>query len=406
MASQAQSSNSDEWLISGTKIYVAPDVKPIENGWVLIKDGKILAVGDASVAKPANIQTHQECSGGIITAGFQNSHVHFTDTAFSDAAQRPAAELERSLIRMLTRFGYTAVVDTGSDIFNTAALRQRIENGDVKGPAIRTAGIPLYPADGLPFYLRDLPPDVLKLLPQPTTPEEALSHVRSNFERGADALKLFVATPQGGNVTKRMSDEIARAAALEAHKQGRLVLAHPTDPEGAEHAVTAGVDILVHTSIDSPTLQWKDQLIGEMIARRVSLVPTLKLWEFELDRADVPKEVREKLVAGASRQLKQFSGAGGQVLFGTDVGYMTDFDPSDEYFLMAQAGLTPMQILASLTTAPATRWNVSARHGRVQAGFEADLVALDGDPATDVRNFASVKCTIRSGREIFSREAH
>lgn len=404
--SQAQAAAPASWLLTGTRIYAGPDAPPMDNAWVLVEGGRIKAVGDGHAAKPANIRTNTSCSGGVITAGFQNSHVHFVDPAFADAAKRPSAELEQALSGMLTAYGYTTVVDTGSDIAVTAALRKRIESGDTKGPAILTAGIPLYPKNGLPFYLRDLPPELLQMLAQPATPEEAVAHVRKNFERGANAVKLFVATPQGGGAIKRMPAEIARAAAAEAHKQGRLVMAHPTDPQGAADAVAAGVDILVHTTIDGSESTWSDQLISDMIARKVSVIPTLKLWRYELDKAKVPENVREKVVGDGERQLKRFSDAGGQVLFGTDVGYMTDFDPTDEYALMARAGLTPMQILASLTTAPAARWTETTRRGRVKAGLDADLVVLNGDPATDVKHFSDVKCTIRSGREIFVRKTN
>ena len=101
-------------------------------------------------------------------------------------------------------------------------------------------------------------------------------------------------------------------------------------------------------------------------------------------------------------QLAAFAAAGGQVLFGTDVGYMTDFDPTEEYVQMSRAGLTPMQTLASLTTAPAARWRQENRRGSVSPGFDADLVVLNADPATDVSHFANVKCTFRRGREIFT----
>ena len=70
--------------------------------------------------------------------------------------------------------------------------------------------------------------------------------------------------------------------------------------------------------------------------------------------------------------------------------------------LLSRAGLTPMQILASLTTAPAARWRQENRRGRVSPGFDADLVVLNADPATDVSHFANVKCTFRRGREIFT----
>jgi len=114
--------------------------------------------------------------------------------------------------------------------------------------------------------------------------------------------------------------------------------------------------------------------------------------------------VREAAFDDARREVEAFAKGGGQLLFGTDVGYMADFDPTDEYALLANAGLSPMDILASLTTAPAARWQDGERRGRVASGFAADLVVLDGDPATDVRHFADVQCTIRGGREVFTRE--
>ena len=87
-------------------------------------------------------------------------------------------------------------------------------------------------------------------------------------------------------------------------------------------------------------------------------------------------------------------------MFGTDVGFMQDYDPSDEYVDMGRA-LTPMQILAALTTAPAAEFQEDNRRGRVVAGMDADLVVLGSDPAKDVHNFTDVRYTIRQGRVIY-----
>jgi imidazolonepropionase-like amidohydrolase len=399
-----QASGEDRLLITAKRIYLAPDAPPIDNAWVIVREGKIEAVGDSSAGPAEGISSTSACSGGVIVAGFQNSHVHLIDPAFADAAVRPPVDLEQSLDRMLTRYGFTTIVDTGSDMANTAALRQRIERGEIKGPAILTAGIPLFPKDGLPNYIRDLPPEFLRKLAQPADAREAVAVVGSNFALGANGTKLFVVTPQGNGEFKRMSSDIARAAAVETHRRGGLVMAHPTDPQGVRDAVAAGTDIIVHTTIDVPEATWDDALIGDMVARKVSVIPTLKLWGYEVDKANAPADVRESVIDVGRQQLRAFATAGGQVLFGTDVGYMADVDPTDEYVQMARAGLTPMQILASLTTAPADRWQEGERRGRVKPGFDADLVVLDGDPATDVRHFADVKCTIRRGREIFTRE--
>jgi imidazolonepropionase-like amidohydrolase len=81
---------------------------------------------------------------------------------------------------------------------------------------------------------------------------------------------------------------------------------------------------------------------------------------------------------------------------------MLDFDPTDEYVLMSKAGLSTAEILASLTTSPAERWNESARRGRVAAGQDADLVVLGADPGDDVKNFANVRCVFRAGKLIYA----
>jgi imidazolonepropionase-like amidohydrolase len=302
--------------------------------------------------------------------------------------------------------GFSTVVDTGSLIDNTVAIRQRIERGEITGPSILTAGIPLYPENGIPIYLRDLPPSLLSQLPQPATTGEAIDIVRRNFTHGANGTKLFIATPVGRGEIRRMAADIARAAAAEAHARGGLVMAHPTNPDGVAAAVSAGADIIVHTTIDgSKDAVWPAELVSGMRARNVSVVPTLKLWRYELNKETVPADVHDRLIGVAQRQLKAFSDAGGQVLFGTDVGYMSEFDPADEYALMADAGLTPMQILASLTTAPAARWEASERRGQVKQGFDADLVVLNADPGANSSHFADVMCTIRGGRQIFVRGA-
>ena len=103
------------------------------------------------------------------------------------------------------------------------------------------------------------------------------------------------------------------------------------------------------------------------------------------------------------REFGRFAAAGGKVLFGTDVDYMEDSDPTEEYELLAQAGLGPMQILASLTTTPAERWQESSRRGRLAPGLDADIVVLDGDPMQSAKHFANVKCTLRGGQVVFAR---
>ena len=392
----------DVTVLRGAKIYTTPDADPVMDGVVVIRDGRIADVGPQETVQLPAGANGSRCDGGIITAGFQNSHVHFTETKWDKAADQDAKRLATSLTAMLNRYGFTTVVDTASDVVNTVALRKRIERGEVPGPRILTAGWALYPPNGIPFYLSSLPPDVMKQLPQPATPEAAIASVRENIKQGADITKLFIATPQADNTIRYMPKEVAAAAVAETHRRSRLVFAHPTNVEGIRAAMKAGVDVLAHTTLGNQKLLWEPDLIQEMITHDVAVVPTLKLWQYEMTRAHAPERIIALAVGDTLQQLQAFSEAGGQVLFGTDVGYMTDYDPTDEYVLMLKAGLTSMQILASLTTAPAARFKEDGRRGRVAAGMDADLVVLDADPVQDVRNFAKARCVFRHGAAIYS----
>jgi imidazolonepropionase-like amidohydrolase len=180
-----------------------------------------------------------------------------------------------------------------------------------------------------------------------------------------------------------MQADIAAAAADETHRHGKLVFAHPTDLDGVRAALQARVDILAHPPLGAPG-PWPKPLLDELRAAGVAMIPTLELLRHELANERVPKEIAERIVDESVREFGRFAAAGGTVLFGTDVDYMTDVDPTEEYELMGQAGMGPMQILASLTTAPAARWNESARRGRIAPGLDADLVVLEADPAQDV----------------------
>lgn len=391
---------ADTWVLRGTRVYLAPDQPPLADGVVVIRGDRIVAAGSRATVKVPAGARESACSGGFVTAGFQNSHVHFVGAAWDDTGKRPAADLARQLVTMLTRYGYSSVFDIASDRDNTLALRARIERGELAGPRILTAGLPLFPPNGLPIYLNHMPREFLDRLPQPATAAAAVKVVGDNLAAGADGTKLFIITPQARGL-QRMSAEIARAAVDESHRRGKLVFAHPTDIDGVAASVAAGVDILAHTThgVETP---WPDALLKRTISQGVSVIPTLQLMGYELKKENVPPAVSQRLVAASVEHVRSFAAAGGQILFGTDVGYMSEFDPTEEYLLLAKAGLSTMQILASLTTTPATRWKESDQRGRIAAKMQADLVVLAADPATDPANFAKVACTISRGKTIYA----
>lgn len=380
----------------GGQIYPEPFSRPISDGIVLIENGKITAVGTKDKVHIPRGVGRVDCTGKTILDGFWNSHVHFTEPKWDGAANLPATQLNQQLEQMLTRYGFTSVVDTGSDLPNTVAIRRRIESDDVIGPRILTAGFPLYPKDGVPYYVAEtVPADLVKLLPQPGTPEEAVQAVDQNIAGGADIIKLFVVsivTRDGKHVPLPMLVPIVQAATAEAHRKGKLVFAHPTTNEGLEIVLQGKVDVLAHTTEDP--VGWSPTIADRLKSANVSLIPTLTLFSGE-NGPDANHQ-------GILQEVKGYSDAGGQILFGTDIGYLTDYPLlTREYELLGRAGMTFPQVLATLTTTPAKRLGFAETTGRVANGQDADLVILDGDPAHDLMAFSRVKMTLRRGRVIY-----
>jgi len=101
----------------------------------------------------------------------------------------------------------------------------------------------------------------------------------------------------------------------------------------------------------------------------------------------------------AIAQLRAWIASGGTVLFGTDLGAV-DYDPSEEYALMTDAGMSFGQILASLTTTPAEQFGEANHLGQIAVGFKADLVVLKGDPSKNIRALTDVAFTLRDGKII------
>jgi len=380
----------------GGRVQTEPGAPVIVGGVVLIQRGVVIAVGPRGEIPIPTGATRLDCAGATVSAGFWNSHVHFTQDVWNDAFSAPAARLTGTLRAMLTSRGFVRVVDLGSSPPDTFALRRRIESGEVPGPAIFTAGVGFAPAHASPYYIRPFQ------LPELATPADAEAQVARALDAGVDVVKLFTGSFAERETIVVMPLEVVRAAVEVAHRRGRVVLAHPSDSAGARVALEGGVDVLAHTfPTELGGRPWDRALPGQMRARGMGMIPTLKLWPWELGKLGLPSEIVQRVIDNGDAQLRAFAAAGGQVLFGTDVGYMTDYDTTDELVAMQRAGLSYAQILASLTTAPAARFGVAARTGRLAVGLDADVTVVEGDPAQDIRALARVRYTLRGGRLIY-----
>jgi len=381
---------AQDLAVTHATVYASPEAQPLSDATVLIRHGVISGVG-LHVPIPSGIETIS-CHGCVVLAGCWNAHVHFMEPKWNDAAHQPAEKLARQLSEMLTHSGFTTVVDTGSDEENTTALRRRIESGEVAGPRIFTAGIPLYPAHALPFYLADLPPELKAKMAQPETPAEAAACVERNRAAGSDLVKLFTGSiVHPGQITP-MRVDVARAAVSEAHRDRQLVFAHSSNLKGTQVAIEAGVDVLAHTPEETDGID--EAMLRRMIAQHMTIIPTLKL--FSHDNA-IAK------IRGLDLRYHQLRG---RLVFGTDTGFLADYDQAEEFRQLTQAGFSFRDVLAMLTTAPAELFHLSQIQGQVKPGMRGDLTVLSEDPASgNPEAFTAVRYTIRGGKVIWRREA-
>jgi imidazolonepropionase-like amidohydrolase len=393
---------ANELALTHATVYTQPDVPPLRDTTVLLDETRIIAVGPSRSTKlPATVLTI-DCTGLTITAGFWNSHVHFLPSQLLHADHQSPEVLNAQLQTMFTRWGFTSVFDIASILSNTVTIRSQIEAGKLVGPRILTVGDPFWVKT--PVYVQQYLAKFNIVMPEVHSIPEARARVDQQIRGGADGIKIFAGSIEADHV-EYMPEDLARAIVQEAHHDGKLVFSHPSTIKGVELSLDSGVDILAHVTTseagESGTT-WPAQLVDRMKAAHMSLIPTLTLFDVELEKNHASPEAVSQVLGLAVSQLRSYASAGGQILFGTDIGYIDHYDTAEEFQLMSRAGMSFPQILASLTTNPAQRFGYASHSGRIAPGFDADLVVLTSDPAADITALSHVAYTIRKGKIIFS----
>jgi imidazolonepropionase-like amidohydrolase len=395
-------SHASDLALVGAKIYISPSEPPIESGTILIHDGHIASVGRIAKIKVPRVTTVIDCKGLVVTAGFWNSHVHILLPGLLHAEKLSSEQITSQLQQMLTRWGFTTVFDIASVLQNTNLIRHRIEGGEVKGPRILTVGEPFWVKGGTPIYVKGFLDANHITIPEVESTAQAKDRVRQQVRDGADGIKIFANSIESDGILT-MPLEMAQVIVAEAHHAGKPVFAHVSNDQGIEVAIESGVDIQAHTTPSDEL--WSPTFAQRLVAAHMALTPTLTLWDEESKKSNVSPDNIEKGMSRAAQQLEAFSRAGGQVLFGTDVGYIQHFDTSEEFKWMSRAGMSFQAILASLTTNPAQRFGYSTHSGRIAKGLDADLVVLGADPAQNTSAFSKVRYTIRGGEIIYAEKS-
>jgi imidazolonepropionase-like amidohydrolase len=233
-----------------------------------------------------------------------------------------------------------------------------------------------------------LPPAILTQIIPPRNPKEAAAAAELDIQNGADIIKLFTGSWISHETVLPMPEPIAKAAVTVAHEHRRLVFAHPSNLAGIQVAIASGVDVLAHAPDD--TRDVTDTVLRKALANHMAMIPTLKLFSGGTNIADI------------RRMVRRFHDLGGELMFGTDTGYLTDYDVGEEFQQLGKMGLDTVEILRMLTENPARRFGVQAERGRIAPGMIADVTILESDPAVDLAAFSHVRCVIRGGGVIYN----
>jgi imidazolonepropionase-like amidohydrolase len=277
--------------------------------------------------------------------------------------------------------GVTTVRDLGADQYLDVAMRDLINRGEMIGPRMFVCGYGLY-ITNTPYKAGMNPPagGIADGVP------EVLKSVRQQIAAGADVIKMYASTGTDDDVTgfQTYSYEEIKAAVDAAHQFGKKIAIHSYGPDGARDAVRAGTDSLEHaTDMDDVTIQ-------AMAKRGTFFVPTIDHNRYYVDNGDkigYAKGYKEKLQAFIPRNLetaRKAHKAGVKFAMGSDAIYTMFGENARELGWFVKAGMTPEQALRTATTNAAELLGKEKELGAVAPGYFADLIAVEGDPTTDI----------------------
>ncbi|GAA4005701.1 amidohydrolase family protein [Sphingomonas humi] len=373
-------------------------------GWqVLVRGDRIVAVGPA-LAAPAGTRTI-DLPGTTLMPGMIEGHGHLFLHPYNEAKwdaqvlnEQLALRTARAVVhaRRTLEAGFTTERDLGTEGagFADVGLRQAIDQGIVPGPhlIVATKAIVARGSYGPKGFEPGV--EVPQGAEEASGVEEVVRAVRNQIAAGADVVKLYGDYRWRAGEDSRPTFSLAelQAAVEAAHDAGRQVAVHTSTPEGMRRAIAAGADTIEHGYGGTA------EIFAQMRARGVTLCPTLAAADAVARYAGWNgADPAPPAVAQSRRAFALALKAGVPMCMGGDVGVYAHGDNARELELMVAGGMKPLDVLAAATSGNAKAFALPDR-GSIRAGLRADLVAVDGDPATDIAATRRVRLVLKDGR--------
>lgn len=377
---------------------------------IIIDGNKITEVKKGYAAAPSNA-TVIDLKNKTVMPGWIDAHVHLSGETSKnrytegftlepeDFAFRSVGYAERTLMA-----GFTTVRDLGGQ--TSLSLRNAINGGYIKGPRIIAAGKSIAttgghadPTNGVNRELMEDPSAKEGVI---NGPDEARKAVRQRYKEGSDLIKI---TATGGVLSNakdgagaHFTEEEIAAVVATAKDYGFKIAAHAHGAEGMKRAIRNGV-----TSIEHGTFM-DDEAIALMKKMGTYYVPTITAGKSVADSAKIPGYyppfVTTKALETGPRIQATFAKAykeGVKIAFGTDAGVFAHGKNYKEFEYMVEAGMPAMTAIKCATVNGADLLGLSDKIGSIEKGKLADLVAVEGDPLTDIKVMKEVRFVMKEG---------
>ena len=382
----------------------------VEKPLVIVTDGRIAAVGkQGSLAVPEGVK-RIDLGNRTLLPGLIDMHVHLSSLAeiggyqgfkFTDSFWTAVSV---GNAKKTIDAGFTTVRNVGSSNFEDVGLKEAIDGGWTVGPRIVPAAYAIG-ATGGHCDNNALPPSYDRKDPSIVdSPEEARAKVRWLHKYGAEVIKICatggvfsLGDSVGG---QQLSLEEMKAIADEAHMLHMKVAAHAHGDEGIRAAILAGIDTIEHCSLASDeTLKLAAQRktwFDMDIYNDDYILATGTANGTEQESLDKEKAIGLKQRQTFQRAVK----AGVPLLFGTDAGVYPHGDNGKQFAKMVEWGMTPMQAIQAATVSAAKALGREEDVGAIAVGRYADMIAVDGDPLSNIRELESVDVVIKAGEVV------
>jgi len=367
----------------------------LTNAVVVVKGDHIESVGSGASQTPAEAEVI-DMSAYTGMPGIIDVHTHMTYWRDKNSHANPNEEIGKLLpqelvflaqenARKCIEIGVTTARDLAARNYSDIAMKKLINRGAMVGPRMFVAGPAMFGGGSVPRY-GEVYPWVVPSQGEASGVPEVIRLVRQEIEAGADLIKMFGGTGGFNDVEtyQIFTLEEMQAAVQAAHTMGKRIAIHSYGPEGARDAVKAGTDTVEHA------INVDDATFAEMVRRKIVYVPTVyhNMWYVEnYKEFGWPESDNQKILAyehASEETTRRAIKAGVRIAMGSDAVYELFGHNTEELTYLVKSGMTPEQAIAAATVNGAAALGMEKDLGLVTPGHYADLIAVQGDPLTNI----------------------